>query len=65
MRDYPAAPFLQALIERSGGYEKIPREAWAGHNAAMAQWHIDRRIATAGYAERPQIWGGRTRGRKP
>jgi hypothetical protein len=42
------APDLQKLVERFGGYDRITPEAWAEHDAAMAQWHIDRRLHTAG-----------------
>jgi hypothetical protein len=47
--EYPRAPDLQALVERFGGYAKIPAEAWKEYDAAMAQWHIDRRIHTSGH----------------
>jgi hypothetical protein len=45
---YPRAPDLQALVERFGGYHLITPEAWAEHDAAMAQWHRARRTHTAG-----------------
>jgi hypothetical protein len=48
MNKYPQAPDLQALVEKFGGYHKITPEAWAEHDAAMAQWHRDRRLFTCG-----------------
>ena len=49
---YPPAPSLQELVERFGGYGRITPQAWAEFDAAMAQWHIDRRLfTTGGYIE--------------
>jgi hypothetical protein len=32
------APDLQELVARHGGYDKIPPEAWAEYDRAMAEW---------------------------
>jgi hypothetical protein len=35
----PPAPDLQALVEQSGGYHRISREAWAKHyNQMITVW---------------------------
>jgi hypothetical protein len=31
-------PDLQALVAHHGGYDKIPPEAWAEHDRALAEW---------------------------
>ena len=46
--DWPAwlaahpAPDLQKLVDDWGGWEKIPAEAWARHDAAWRTWHYGR-----------------------
>ena len=48
-------PDLQVLVERFGGYDKIPSEAWAEFDRAMAAWHERRRTrAEAGPASDPE-----------
>lgn len=42
------APDLQELVARHGGYDKIPPEAWAEHDRAMADWQARRRTRSAG-----------------
>jgi hypothetical protein len=41
-RDPP--PDLQQLVERYGGYSRVPPEAWAKIDAAMAAWERRRRV---------------------
>ena len=43
MRRNDPAPDLQALISKHGGYDRIPPEAWAQHDQAMADWQERRR----------------------
>jgi hypothetical protein len=38
-RNANPAPDLQALTSKHGGYDRIPPEAWAEHDRAMAEWH--------------------------
>jgi hypothetical protein len=42
MRSNPA-PDLQELLGKHGRYDKIPAEAWAEHDRAMAEWQERRR----------------------
>jgi hypothetical protein len=50
---YPKPPDLQEWVARYGGYHKIPWPEW---NAAMAAWHVARRIHTAGYVnDTPEV----------
>jgi hypothetical protein len=34
----PSPPDLQALVAQWGGYDKVPAEAWAGFDLAIARW---------------------------
>ena len=52
---YPRPPCLQALVARFGGYHLITPEAWAEYDAAIAQWHIDRRIYTCGHVHDQRV----------
>ena len=47
LRSNPA-PDLQELVARHGGYDKIPPEAWAEHDRAMAEWHARWRVRSQG-----------------
>ena len=39
-----APPDLQALVVRFGTYDKITPEAWAGHDAALAEFRLRVRL---------------------
>jgi hypothetical protein len=41
--EHVGAPDLQALVAEHGGYHRIPPEAWAAYDAAMAAWQAQRR----------------------
>lgn len=51
-RDWP--PDLQALVVKHGGHDKITPAAWREFDAAMVQWHIERRVAAVGYVTEPE-----------
>jgi hypothetical protein len=36
-------PDLQKLVAGHDGYHRIPPEAWAEYDAAMARWQVQRR----------------------
>jgi hypothetical protein len=50
-RNANPAPDLHALVERHGGYERIPPEAWAQHDQAMAEWQERQREGGPSEAE--------------
>ncbi len=37
------APDLQALVERFGGYARVPPEAWAEFDRAKERWEAERK----------------------
>ena len=41
------APDLQELFRQHGGYAKIPVEAWAEYDLALAEWEERRRLRHA------------------
>jgi hypothetical protein len=50
LRDHPE-PGLAELVERYGGYSRIPPEAWADFDRRMAEWkEVYRRRHEAGVA---------------
>jgi len=49
--EYPDAPDLQEWVDRYGGYWNIPWPEW---DAALARWHIARRLFTAGHVNDEQ-----------
>jgi hypothetical protein len=40
-----ACPDLQELVQRWGGYDRIPPEAWSEYDLALAEWRNMRRGA--------------------
>jgi hypothetical protein len=52
LRSNPA-PDLQELVSKHGGYDKIPAQAWAEYDRAMAEWQERRRRRSEGSEDLP------------